>query len=174
MKILSTWFDIILSDRKTRCFCEIIISSKQDLRRNRSGLGGDEDVLYSNKHIAICKDCREHCYVLHKRNRSKVILSDHTRANRRSEQFRPPFFCFGGLLWYDNCKIFVNIPPWVAFNNWTALWNCPCLRQSMGFSKFWPIFVENFVSLVISSKIEKRVCHLKWLGKCCFFGGYGA
>ena len=57
--------------------------------------------MYSNKHIAICKDCRGHCFVLHKRNQSEGEYPIMKELSGRSEQFRPPFFC-------------LNIPPYVA------------------------------------------------------------
>ena len=71
MKILSTCFDIMIADRKTLCFCEIISVPSKTREANDFVLGGGQDELYSNKHIAICKDCRGHCFVLHKRNQSE-------------------------------------------------------------------------------------------------------
>lgn len=46
-----------------------------------------------NKHIAICKDCRGHCFVLHKRSQSEGKYPMTKELSGRSEQFRPPFFC---------------------------------------------------------------------------------
>lgn len=70
--------------------------------------------MYSNKHIAICKDCRGHCFVLHKRNQSEGEYPMMKELSGRSEQFRPPFFCLKIRNVHINCKISMNIPPYVA------------------------------------------------------------
>lgn len=70
--------------------------------------------MYSNKHIAICKDCRGHCFVLHKRNQSEGEYPMMKELSGRSEQFRPPFFCLKIRNVHINCKISMNIPLYVA------------------------------------------------------------
>ena len=91
------------------------ISSEQDMRSKWFVLGGGQDELYSNKHIAICKDCRGHCFVLHKRNQSEGEYPMTKELSGRSEQFRPPLFLSVKLGRRDIiCKISMNIPPYVA------------------------------------------------------------